>query len=274
MTTTDTERTAPTTGGIPFGRLVSVELRKMLDTRGGRWLLVITGGLLLVAMGLTLLITATVDNASITASGFAEVLVLPLSILLPVFAILTVTSEWSQRTNLVTFSLEPHRGKVFGSKFVAVLVLALSTIVLAIVFGVIGNLLYGVITGNEVIWNIDAGHLIWNIVLQLIFFSIAFAFGLVLLNTPAAVALFYVIIVFLPFMVYSTLMAIFEWARNFFPWIDVNLAGAPFISDVDFVGEPVSVSGENYAQLAVAITIWLVIPLIVGLSRVFKSEVK
>lgn len=274
MTATDTAPAPQASARTPFGRLAAVELRKMIDTRGGRWLIIVTAGLIALAMGLTLLITGLVDDATVTASGFAEIMMIPLSLLLPVFAILTVTSEWSQRTNLVTFTLEPHRGRVLAAKFVAVLALALSTILLAIVFGAIGNLLYGVITGNEVQWNLDISVLLWNIGLQLVFFSIAFAFGLVFLNTPAAVALFYVIIVFLPFMVYSTLMAIFEWARSFFPWIDVNLASTAFLSDVDWMGDPIEVSGENYAQLAVATTIWLVIPLIVGVSRALKAEVK
>lgn len=259
---------------IPFTRLVSVETRKMLDTRGGRWLLIITALLLLVALGLTLLVLALNDDVGITASGFAEIMVIPLSILLPVFAILTVTSEWSQRTNLVTFSLEPHRGKVFAAKYLAVVILALGAIVVAIVAGAIGNVIYGMMDGAETTWNLDGSVLAWNIALQLIFFSIAFAFGLVFLNTPAAVALFYVIIVFVPFMVYSTLMALFEWARNLIPWIDVNIAAAPFISEYDWVGNPVELTGENYAQLAVSITIWLVIPLIVGTLRVLKIESK
>ena len=41
---------------------------------------------------------------------------------LPVLLILMVTSEWSQRTGLTTFTLEPHRGRVVGAKFVAGLI--------------------------------------------------------------------------------------------------------------------------------------------------------
>src|SRR5699024_3618128 len=42
----------PTTG-IPFARLVQVELRKMLDTRAGRWLVIGVG--VVVAAALTIL---------------------------------------------------------------------------------------------------------------------------------------------------------------------------------------------------------------------------
>ena len=43
--------------------------------------------------------------------------------------ILLVTSEWGQRTGMVTFTLEPHRGKVIAAKVVAALVLGLLAVV-------------------------------------------------------------------------------------------------------------------------------------------------
>ena len=41
-----------------------------------------------------------------------------MGILLPVLGILLVTSEWSQRTAMVTFTLEPSRSRVIAAKFV------------------------------------------------------------------------------------------------------------------------------------------------------------
>ena len=40
----------------------------------------------------------------------------PQGFLLPVMGILLVTQEWTQRTGMVTFTLEPHRGKVIAAK--------------------------------------------------------------------------------------------------------------------------------------------------------------
>ena len=40
-------------------------------------------------------------------------------IILPLIAILAVTSEWSQRTGLTTFTLVPHRGRIIAAKAIS-----------------------------------------------------------------------------------------------------------------------------------------------------------
>ncbi|THV18125.1 hypothetical protein E9934_00225 [Nocardioides caeni] len=49
-------------GRTPFGRLVTVEWRKMVDTRSGIWLLAITGGLLALVAGLVVLVVGLNDG--------------------------------------------------------------------------------------------------------------------------------------------------------------------------------------------------------------------
>lgn len=259
---------------IPFGRIVGVEIRKMFDTRAGLWLMIVTGGLIALAMGVTLLVLALNDNATITAQGFAEIMTIPLSLLLPVFAIVSVTGEWGQRSHLVTFTLEPNRAKIFLAKFVAVLSLALITLAVAIALGVLGNLASGAITGHEVVWNVDTSQLLWAIGLQLAYFAMAFAFGMLFLSTAGSIAVFYVVALLLPFMVYPPLMFMFEWAQNVIPWLDFNIAAAPLMTGIDFVGEPVDVSAVNYAQFISSLTLLVLIPLIIGSFRVLRSEVK
>jgi hypothetical protein len=114
----------------------------------------------------------------------------------------------------VSFTLEPHRLRVVWAKLVTVVILALATIVLAIIFGAIGTMLSAAITGNEAVWNIDAGPFAWTIFNQLAYFMMAFAFGLVFLSTPTSIAVYYVVALLLPFMVYGTLYAFFEWAQD------------------------------------------------------------
>ena len=46
--------------------------------------------------------------------------------------ILAVTSEWGQRTALVTFTLEPHRGRIVIAKLVATVVLGAVAVVVAL----------------------------------------------------------------------------------------------------------------------------------------------
>ena len=47
--------------------------------------------------------------------------------LLPILGIMAATAEWTQRTGLVTFTLEPRRGRVVLAKALAALVLGRSS---------------------------------------------------------------------------------------------------------------------------------------------------
>ena len=99
--------------GIPMSRLIRVELRKLVDTRAGRWLLL---GIALVTVGAVAVYTLAADASELTFEHFVNVSVLPLSWLLPVLGIMAVTSEWTQRTGLVTHTLEPRRSRVLAAK--------------------------------------------------------------------------------------------------------------------------------------------------------------
>ena len=121
------------TEAVPFGRLARVEIRKMVDTRSGFWLLLCTALLLVITTGITLLVVGLNDNVEPGATVISQILTIPLSLLLPVFAIQTVTSEWSARTALVSFTLEASRGRVLLAKLVAVVALAVAAMLLALV---------------------------------------------------------------------------------------------------------------------------------------------
>src|SRR5918994_5913024 len=77
---------------IPMSRIVSVELRKSFDTRSGFWLLASIGILAVVATGATILFA---PDESQTYEAFASAIGFPMAVVLPMVAILSVTSEWS-----------------------------------------------------------------------------------------------------------------------------------------------------------------------------------
>ncbi|QBX54365.1 ABC transporter permease [Nocardioides seonyuensis] len=260
----DVSRTQPT----PFGRLVAVELRKMRDTRSGFWLLLTTAGLLVLAAGITLLVVALNDEVEVTAGNIAQILTIPLSLLLPVLAITSVTSEWSQRTGLVTFALEPHRMRVMASKLVTVVALAVATIAVAFLLGAITNVVAGALSGNGADWTIDSSSLAWTLVSQVLFFLMAFGFGMVLLSTPAAIAIYYVVALLLPFMVYGPIYAIFSWGEDVVPWLDLGFAMTPLTDG------STDIEGKVYAQVAVTVLLWVVLPLALGWNRVRRTELK
>lgn len=266
----DVSATAPTR----FSRLVRLEWRKMMDTRSGFWMLLTTGILLVLAMVIALLVGVLNDDANLTASAFSQIMTVPLSLLLPVFAVLIVTSEWSQRTHLVTFAHEPHRVRVLLAKLTAVCTLAVGTIALGIAFGAAGNILNGVLTGDEVVWDLEPSRLVGLVVVQVLFFLMGFGLGALLLNTPGAVAAFYLVGFLLPTMVWSTLYFVFDWADEVIPWFDLTTATLPWVSDSDYRGQPFDIGATEWAQAVVAVLIWVVAPLVLGALRVKRSEVK
>src|SRR5690348_15878887 len=107
MTTVDkpaiSAREAPITQRvIPISRIVTTEVRKMFDTRSGFWLLASVGILTLLA---TAGVIAFSLDDELSYSTLAIAVFFPMTVILPINAILSVTSEWSQRSGLTTFTL-------------------------------------------------------------------------------------------------------------------------------------------------------------------------
>jgi len=108
-----TRRSAP--APIPFSRVVAVEARKTFDTRSGFWLLTSIG---ITATLATIAVLLWAPDDQLTYDTFAAAIGFPMAVILPMVAILAVTSEWSQRSGLTTFTLVPHRDRVVRAKAV------------------------------------------------------------------------------------------------------------------------------------------------------------
>lgn len=83
----------------------------MFDTRAGSWLIASIGISALLATGGVALVASDTQT---TDSNFAKAIGFPMAAILPVVAILSVTSEWSQRSGLTTFTLVPRRHREIG----------------------------------------------------------------------------------------------------------------------------------------------------------------
>ncbi|WP_435768795.1 ABC transporter permease [Nocardioides sp. SYSU DS0651] len=269
--TLDVSGTPPT----PFHRLVRVEWRKMLDTRGGFWLLASTAILIALTMAVLILIVALNDSViEFDAGILAQIFTYPISLLVPVFGVLIVTSEWSQRTAMVTFALEPKRVKVVAAKLVAVALLAVATLALAVVIGSFTNLLVAAIDGYDPVWDLAAGRFFWILMVQLAFFAMGFALGTLLLNTPGAIAVYYVVALMLPLILWPILFAVFDWARDILPWVEINTASAPLTAGTNYLGEEVEVGAKEYLQFFTSSLLWVGLPLALGIARLLRAEVK
>jgi ABC-2 type transport system permease protein len=256
----DLTSTPPT----PFSRLVRVELRKTWDTRAGLWLLISTAVLTGVVMVIQLSVVVVQDlnvsyNDFLTSTNFS------MALLLPVLGILLLTSEWSQRTAMVSFSLEPRRPLVIAAKFVVGIGLAIAAVVIALVLATICNALYGALSGDEVVWDLGLSNVGGFVLLQVIGMLTGFAFAALLLNSPAAIVLYMVYSFVLPGL-FGLGAALIGWFEDLRPWIDFNYAQGPLVD--------ATMTGEDWAHFAVSGFIWLVVPLTIGVWRVLRAEVK
>lgn len=263
MTTTDTDRRSLprfdlfATPRIRFARLVSVELRKAVDTRAGRWL--VAAALALTAASM-LLYYALGDDGDRTFPDFIGFAAQPQSFLLPVLGILLVTSEWSQRTALVTFALEPSRTRVIGAKVVAAVLLALLAYAGALLVAAAATLVAGRDDGFD---DVTAPVLLLFLAVQLLGILQGVAYGLLLLNTPAAVVTFFVLPI-ASTLVFTTVPALDDLA----PWLDLQTAQAPLVTG-DF-----TVTTEQLAQIGVTALVWIVLPFVAGWLRVMRAEIR
>jgi ABC-2 type transport system permease protein len=248
---------------IPMTRIAAVELRKSFDTRSGFWLLASVGILAVIATGATILFAP--DDA-ITYDSFGAAIGIPMAIILPMIAILSVTSEWSQRTGLTSFTLVPHRGRIIGAKLAVALGVGVVSMLSAFGIGALGNLLGAAIVGVDPVWDISAGDFAGLILFQIINMLIGFTLGVLFRNSAGAIVGYFVY-GFVLGTITTVLAATQDWFERAQPWVDFNFAQGA-LTDAS------SMTGENWAQLGVTGLFWLVIPLAVGLVAVFRSEVK
>lgn len=248
--------------GVPLSRLIKVELRKMFDTRSGFWLMM---SIAIVALIATVGCILFVPDENLSYGVFGTAVGFPMALLLPVIAILSVTSEWSQRTGLITFTLVPHRAQVIGAKAIVAVLVGVVSMCLAFAIGALGNIVGSVINGVDPVWNVKLVDFFLIILANVLGLLIGFMLGVLIRSTPGAIV-GYVVYSFLLPTVFGILAALQDWFEKLQPWVDFGYAQTPL-----FEGGP---SGEEWAQLGVSGLIWLVIPLSVGIWAVLRTEVK
>ena len=244
------------TPGVPFSRLIKVELRKMIDTRSGMWLMITMGGVAVIASTIFGVFGHDQDR---TFYNFMQFSGAPQGFLLPVLGILLVTQEWSQRTAMVTFTLEPHRSRTLAAKVYAALLLGLGAIVLAFAMAALATLVFG---GDDPWRDFAAIDFLKFGLLQLSGILQGLAFGLLFLNSAAAIVTYFV----LP-TVFSIVANVWSFLADKAPWVDLGTAqNALFDSG--------NLTGKEWTQLAVTTFIWVVVPFVAGLWRMLRAEVK
>ena len=231
-------------------RLIRVECRKMVDTRAGMWLLIVTflgavGGMLGQSLGAS---AADGQTADVYFSATSIV-----SVLLPIVGILLVTSEWSQRTGLITFTLVPARNRILIAKFVAALLVSVAASIICLALGLFGGAVFG--SGTE----IAAGEVGRGFLFLAISVSIGVALGFALMNSPLAI-----VMSFVGPILFGALGAITDSINNVTKYLDQS----GLVTLVETNG-----SGPDWNQVGTTFLFWVVAILAFGVLRLRRGDI-
>ncbi|MGJ6980730.1 hypothetical protein ACSDQ9_09415 [Aestuariimicrobium soli] len=248
---------------VSFDRLVRVEFRKLVDTRAGMVLMAIAVlGSVAVAAGVALLYRQFSDALSTTAwAAPSNFVALPVNILVPVVVILLFSQEWGQRTTLTTFAIEPRRGRVLAAKGVVAVLISLLGWLWAQGLSALTSVIGAGLADRSVDWHTDAQQLAGLLAGFLLSNGMAAAFGLLLMNSAAAIVVFLAI----P-QVTGALVLAGDKVQAVMNWIDLNTA-----SVVLYANEPPHL---GWWKLATAVGLWVLVPGAIGVWRNLTREAK
>jgi hypothetical protein len=249
---------------VPLTRVTAVELRKMFNTRSGFWLM---ASIVIASVLATIAVILFAPDEELTYSTFGSAIGFPMAVILPMIALLSVTSEWSQRSGLTTFTLVPHRGRVIMAKAISSVAVGVVSMLVALAIGAVGNLVGTAITGTTPIWDIAFSDSLYIVIGNVLGLLSGFMLGMLIRNSPGALVGYFVY-TFMLSGLFELLSASQQWAQDLRPWVDLGFAQAPLFA---FEG---SVSGEQWANIGVTGLVWLVIPMAIGLRLVMRSEIK
>ncbi|WP_250446974.1 ABC transporter permease [Actinotalea sp. C106] len=253
----DAARAVDRRRGVPFLRLARVELRKQLDTRAGVWLL---GVVVLINAALIALMLTTAEPGELTWMSLTETASFGQILLLPLIGIMAATSEWSQRTAVTTFVLEPRRGRVNGAKLLSAVVLGLGVMVATLAAAALLNVVGVLARDGDGAWDLDLALVSGTTLALAILVTQGVAFGLALLSTPGAIVAYLA----LP-TAWTVLGALVEGLRTPAEWLDINTTMLPLMA-----GE---MADGDWARLGASVGVWVALPLAIGLWRTARREV-
>jgi ABC-type transport system involved in multi-copper enzyme maturation permease subunit len=245
----------PPARGQSFLKLVTIELRKSVNTRSGRVLILAI--LALAVAALTWQLTH-MDPGKAAFDTFLAAASTGVQLLLPVIGVMAMTSEWTQRTALTTFTLSPRRVRVQLAKFVSAIALSVVVLTATTLLALAATAIGGATSGNGATYAGLGGSLAGAYLTTALNVVMGAAFGALIAQTAVAILVFFI--------------APTAW----------TLAGpALFKSNADWLdvfGAFSRIAERNLhgmlPETLTAIGVWIVLPTIVGLWASSRREVK
>ncbi|HTU28391.1 MAG TPA: hypothetical protein VMF07_03350 [Solirubrobacteraceae bacterium] len=248
--------TIPTEERRPaFSRLVTVELRKMVDTRSGFWLPIGVAAITLI----TVIISALVHHGhEATLAHLFRNSLMPGSFLLPILGILLVCGEWTQRTTLATFTLVPDRGRVLSAKMAASLVFSVGAFVVCLACSAVFAELVGNAPGGA--GGIGIAVLGQGLLFLMTAMLIGVAFGAAILVSAPGIVLY----LLLP-TIWNALAGAIHSLESVGNWLALGNTWSDLPQG--------NLSGTQWAQVGTTLALWLVLPMAIGWYRFRTRDV-
>ncbi len=172
-----------------------------------------------------------------------------------------VTSEWSQRSALTTFTLVPKRGRIAAAKLLAAVAITAISVVACLLVAAVGNVVAGTVAGNDGSWHLTASALGYAALFQLIGVLMGLAFGALLMNSATAIVLFFV----LP-TAWGILGSMVSKLEEPAKWLDTSKTMSPLLDD--------AMTSGAWARLGASVALWVALPAVLGVLRLRRSEIK
>ncbi|HXF30553.1 MAG TPA: hypothetical protein VN522_03450 [Solirubrobacterales bacterium] len=235
-----------------LARLTRVELRKMVDTRSGFWLQLSVLALTVLVVVINLIAGHEDDWTFRNLLGDALV---PAGILLPVVGILLVSSEWSQRTALVSFALVPERSRLIAAKVLAGVVLGLVAFVVSAVVAALGTAIASPDIAH--VWTFPVGLVGQDMLYAASAMAIGVGFGAALQASAPAIVLYFVLPTAIGALgAIRSISGTVEWfGSGSLEWLTQNL-----------------LSGHEWTQVLVTLALWMLLPLAIGTWRITTRD--
>lgn len=245
---------------IPYRRLVTLELRKCFDTRASRWLM---AGMVFAVLAASIGVIAAIPAEDLDYPAMSAAAGVPTGLLLPIMASLLVTSEWSQRTVLSTFTLVPDRTRVISAKAAVAVIVGVVSVLIAMAVAALGTSVGGIVRDVDPAWVEGVDDFTRPILGHVLGLVAGFALGVLIRNSAGAVVAYVITSTMLPGATEALAEARpgFEDLR---PWVDFVAARGLLYNG--------SMSAADWGALAVSGSVWLVLPTVLGLWLIRRSE--
>jgi len=140
-----------------------------------------------------------------------------------------------------------------------------TSMLVALGIGAVGNVLGSTIKGVDTVWDISLNQVLSIILANVLGMLVGFMLGVLIRNSAGAVVGYFVFAFVLPTL--SALLAGSQaWFRDLQPWVDFNFAQTRLYDG--------ALTAAEWAHLGVTSAIWVLVPLLVGVRLVLRSEVK